>query len=121
MPFAVIPSVGHSNLGHVSALLDEPLFVTSQSAGIELPERSVPRKRPHCAKLLHATRSTQVCEQDPASAHKGKGGGGGGGGVQLTHGNLLASRVGRAARRQLSVVGLMTFNLSRSINVAALP
>jgi acyl-CoA synthetase (AMP-forming)/AMP-acid ligase II/thioesterase domain-containing protein len=106
-------------LEHVNALLDEPLFVTSQSAGIELPEQvrstqvsSLRRGAPH--ETVHEAR-----EQDLAILMLTSGSTGRAKAVELTHGNLLASLAGREARQQLSAADTM-FNWIAFDHVAAL-
>ena len=106
-------------LEQISALLDGPLFVTTRSAGVELPEgaRSVeisslrwgaPREAAHEAR-----------DQDLAVLMLTSGSTGRPKAVELTHGNLLASLAGRAARQRLSAADTM-FNWIAFDHVAAL-
>lgn len=106
-------------LAQVNTLLDRPLFVTPRSADIELPEnalfaeisslrRGVPREAVHEAR-----------EQDLAILMLTSGSTGHPKAVELTHGNLLASMAGRAARQRLSAADTL-FNWIAFDHVAAL-
>src|ERR1700761_5591945 len=107
------------HLAQVNTLLDRPLFITTSSAGIELPEdaisaelcalrRGAPIESPHEAR-----------EQDLAILMLTSGSTGLAKAVELTHGNLLASLAGRAARQRLSAADTM-FNWIAFDHVAAL-
>ena len=106
-------------LGHVSALLDEPLFVTSQSAGIELPERFRSAQVSSLRRAAPRDEVHEAREQDLALLMLTSGSTGRAKAVELTHGNLLASLAGRAARQQLSAADTM-FNWIAFDHVAAL-
>lgn len=106
-------------LAQVNTLLDGPLFVTTRSADIELPENAT------CAELSALRRgapceaANEAREQDLAILMLTSGSTGQAKAVELTHGNLLASLAGRAARQRLSAADTM-FNWIAFDHVAAL-
>ena len=104
---------------HASAVLDEPLFVTSESAGVELPERVRSARVASLRRAAPREAIHEAHEQDLAILMLTSGSTGRAKAVELTHGNLLASLAGRAARQQLSAADTM-FNWIAFDHVAAL-
>ena len=106
-------------LEHVNALLDQPLFVTSQSAGIELPEQFRSAQVASLRRAIAREAIHEAREQDLAILMLTSGSTGRAKAVELTHGNLLASLAGRADRQRLSAADTM-FNWIAFDHVAAL-
>jgi acyl-CoA synthetase (AMP-forming)/AMP-acid ligase II/thioesterase domain-containing protein len=106
-------------LEHLNGLLDRPLFVTTRSMGIELPEqaRSAEISGLRLGASLEAVHEAR--ERDSAILMLTSGSTGRAKAVELTHGNLLASLAGRAARQQLCAADTM-FNWIAFDHVAAL-
>jgi acyl-CoA synthetase (AMP-forming)/AMP-acid ligase II/thioesterase domain-containing protein len=106
-------------LEHVNDLLERPLFVTTPTMGIDLPEqfRSADLKGLRLGAPSEAIH--EACERDVAVLMLTSGSTGHAKAVELTHGNLLASLAGRAARQELSAADTM-FNWIAFDHVAAL-
>ena len=110
---------GAQHLAQVNALLDRPLFLTTRSADIDLPEQAISAdisslRRGAPREAVHEAR-----EQDVAILMLTSGSTGHAKAVELTHGNLLASLADRAARQRLSAADTM-FNWIAFDHVAAL-
>jgi acyl-CoA synthetase (AMP-forming)/AMP-acid ligase II/thioesterase domain-containing protein len=107
------------HLAQVNTLLDRPLFVTTQSADIELPENAISAEISSLRRGTPREAAHEAREQDLAILMLTSGSTGQAKAVELTHGNLLASLAGRAARQRLSAADTM-FNWIAFDHVAAL-
>jgi acyl-CoA synthetase (AMP-forming)/AMP-acid ligase II/thioesterase domain-containing protein len=107
------------HLAQVNTLLDRPLFVTTRSAGIELPENAISAEISSLRRGAPREAVHEAREQDLAVLMLTSGSTGQAKAVELTHGNLLASLAGRAARQRLSAADTM-FNWIAFDHVAAL-
>jgi len=106
-------------LAQVNTLLDRPLFVTTRSAGIELPENARSAelstlRRGASLETAHEARASDLAILMLTSGSTGQAKA-----VELTGSNLLASLASRAARQQLSAADTM-FNWIAFDHVAAL-
>jgi acyl-CoA synthetase (AMP-forming)/AMP-acid ligase II/thioesterase domain-containing protein/acyl carrier protein len=121
-PLALIrndPERWSKHLGHVNALLDHPVLVTTGALRKELPSgvAAVDLDNLRSGKPQELTYESEL--NDPAVIMLTSGSTGNCKAVVLTHGNLLASMAGKAERQQMNA-GDITLNWIAFDHVAAL-